>query len=146
MNEEFNPKEQFGIRIQHAGIHVRNFERTFKWYHEIFGFELRDESGKRGKNPFKGGVFPKMNWIKLDNFYLEVYEVQDAKPFSLVDFEWTLGVKHLNFSVKDIRGFVEFIKKRDDVPILVDNTYSETSGAVYITDPDGILVEVNAEE
>lgn len=142
MSTEMNPRVSFGIRIQHAGIHVKNFERTYQWYHEIFGFER--VPGKGG-NQFKGGVFPKMTWIRLDDFFLEVYEVQEAEPFSLVDFEWTLGVKHLNFAVKDIHGFLKYIRSRDDVPVLVDNTYSEDAGAVYITDPDGILVEVTAD-
>ncbi|MCD8149159.1 MAG: VOC family protein [Clostridiales bacterium] len=134
-----NPKKQFGIRIDHAGIHVSNFERTYQWYHEIFGFERIPE---QNTSPFEGGVFPKMTWIRLGDFFLEVYEVQDAQPYNLVDLEWTLGVKHLNFLVDDLAGFLEYIRSRDDVNILVDNTYTETDGAVYLTDPDGILVEV----
>lgn len=135
-----NPKD-FGIRIQHAGIHVSNYERTFEWYHRVFGFEevLRNPGAK---NPFAGGVFPKMRWIELGDFRLEVYEVQDAEPFSLVDFEFSLGVKHINFEVADLAGWLEYIQQFDDVPILVNNKYGPTSGAVYVTDPDGILVEV----
>lgn len=138
---DFNASEKFGIRIHHAGIHVRNFERTYEWYHRVFGFERLPE---RSSNMFAGGVFPKMKWIRQGDFFLEVYEVQNAEPFSVVDLEWSLGVKHINFTVADLPGFLEYIKAMDDVPIIVENKYSEVAGAVYITDPDGILVEVTS--
>ena len=137
------PNEQFGIRIQHAGIHVRNYKETFEWYHRVLGSE---EVPRRteGKNPFGGGVFPKMRWIHMGDFFLEVYEVQNAEPFSLVDFEFSLGVKHLNFEIADLQGWLEYVKQFDDVEILVNNRYSETAGAVYIKDNNGILVEVTS--
>lgn len=135
-----NPREQFGIRIQHAGIHVRNYQETYEWYHKVFGFEEIPQNP--GPSPFAGGVFPKMRWLKLGDFNLEVYEVQNAEPFSLVDFEFTLGVKHINFQVEDLEGWLEHIKQFDDVEIVVNNKYSATAGAVYVKDNNGILVEV----
>lgn len=135
-----DPRTDFGIRIQHAGIHVNNYQETYEWYHKVFGFEEIPQSP--GPNPFAGGVFPKMRWLKLGDFNLEVYEVQNAEPFSLVDFEFSLGVKHLNFQVEDLEGWLEYIKQFDDVEIIVNNKYSETAGAVYIKDNNGILVEV----
>lgn len=134
-----NVREKFGVRIQHAGIHVKNYEESAKWYSEIFGFEEVDNGGG---SMFKGGVFPKMRWMRLGDFMLEVYEVQDAQPFNLVDFEWTRGVKHLNFAVKDFEGFKQYIKERGDVEIVVDNIYGPDAGALYILDNDGVLVEV----
>ena len=136
------PNEQFGIRIQHAGIHVRDYKETFEWYHRVFGFEEVPKKDNGGKNPFGGGVFPKMRWIHMGDFYLEVYEVQNAEPFSLVDFEFTLGLKHLNFEIEDLQGWLEYVQQFDDVEILVNNRYSETAGAVYVKDNNGILVEV----
>ena len=133
----------FGIRIQHAGIHVRNYQETFEWYHRVFGFEEIIQE-KKGKNPFGGGVFPKMRWIRLGDFCLEVYEVQDAEPFSLVDFEFSLGVKHINFEIRDLQGWLDYVRQSDDVEILVNNRYGPTTGAVYVKDNNGILVEVTS--
>lgn len=135
--------KDFGIRIQHAGIHVRNYQETFEWYHRVFGFEEVVKE-KKGKDPFGGGVFPKMRWIRLDDFFLEVYEVQDAEPFSLVDFEFSLGVKHINFEIKDLQGWLDYVQQFDDVEILVNNRYGPTAGAVYVKDNNGILVEVTS--
>lgn len=138
---EVNAAEKYGIVPQHVGIHVSDFERTYEWYRDLFGFER--VPGKRSK-AVASGVFPKMIWLeqKGTGFRLEVYEVQNAEPFTFVDYEWKLGVKHLNFEVSDLSGWLEMVEARGDVPILVNNVYSETDGAVYITDPDGILVEV----
>jgi len=80
--------------------------------------------------------------MSLGNFKLEVYEVQDAEPFSLVDFEFTHGVKHLSFAVKDIEGWFAYIKERGDVEVLVDNNYGGPHRAIYIKDNNDILVEV----
>lgn len=135
--------KDFGIRIQHAGIHVRNYQETFEWYHRVFGFEEVVKE-KKGKDPFGGGVFPKMRWIRLDDFFLEVYEVQDAEPFSLVDFEFSLGVKHINFEIRDLQGWLDYVQQFDDVEILVNNRYGPTAGAVYVKDNNGILVEVTS--
>ncbi len=134
-----NPREQFGIRIQHAGIHVNSYEETYEWYHRVFGFE---EMPTSGKSPFGGGVFPKMRWIRLGDFFLEVYEVQNAEPYSLVDLEFSIGVKHINFEIEDLQGWLEYIKQFDDVEIMVYNRYSENAAAVYVKDNNGILVEV----
>ncbi len=137
--------KDFGIRIQHAGIHVNNLEETARWYRDIFGFELEPQHGSGG-GPFGGGVFPKMRWMKLGDFKLEVYEVQDAEPFSLVDFEFTHGVKHLSFAIKDLGGWLDYIKKRGDIEIIVENCYGGPARAVYIKDNNGILVEVTNDE
>ena len=138
-----DPRTQFGIKIQHAGIHVRSYDETFEFYHRVFGFEEVPRK-EGGKSPFGGGVFPKMRWTHLGDFFLEIYEVQNAEPFSLVDMEFTLGVKHLNFQIDDLAGWLEYVQQFDDVEILVNNRYSETAGAVYIKDNNGILVEVTS--
>ena len=136
--------KDFGVRIQHAGIHVKSLEETAKWYHDIFGFELVPQ--REGSEFFGGGAFPKMRWMSLGDgsFMLEVYEVQDAEPFSLVDFEFTHGVKHLSFAIKDIDGWFDYIKDRG-VEVVVDNRYGGNSRAIYILDNNGILVEVTSE-
>jgi methylmalonyl-CoA/ethylmalonyl-CoA epimerase len=136
--------KDFGIRIQHAGIHVKSLDETAKWYHDVFGFELDPPFGGAGEDggPFGGGAFPKMRWMSLGDFKLEVYEVQDAEPFSLVDFEFTHGVKHLSFAIKDLEGWFAYIQERGDVEVVVNNNYGGPNRAIYTKDNNGILVEV----
>ena len=132
-------REKFGIRAQHVGIHVNNYKETYEWYHKVFGFE---EGPHTGAEKIKGGVFPKMRMMCLGDFMIEVYEVQNAKSYNFVDFEWTLGVKHLNFAIKNFKEFVAYLKTLPDVRFVVENDYSETESTVYILDNNGFLVEV----
>lgn len=133
------------IRIQHAGIHVKNMEETVKWYQDVLGFELLPphDDGRMM------GAFPKCWMLRNGDFYLEVYEVLNAREYSFVDYEYTLGVKHLSFSVEKFDEFIEHLYARGDVEILVDNHYpGDRCGieggdrAVYIKDNNGILVEL----
>lgn len=139
---------QFGtIAIQHVGLHVRSLEETAAWYHDVLGFELinaRDDT----RTP---GVFPKCWLMKLGEFYLELYEVPNAEPYSFREYEYSVGTKHLSFWVEDLNGFMDELYARGDVTILVDNHYSEEfckvpggDRAVYILDNNGILVELSA--
>ncbi len=128
----------FGVRIQHAGIHVKSIEETAKWYHDLFGFEM--DPGQQGGS--MAGMFPKMRWLSLGDFKLEVYEVPDAGEFSAVDLEYTQGVKHLSFAVRDVEGWLAYAESRGDVEILVDNDYGHGNRAIYVKDNNGILVEV----
>lgn len=131
------------IRIQHVGIHVRDLEETAKWYHDILGFELLPV---RGEMP---GVFPKCWLMKKGDFYLEMYEALNAEPYSFVDLEYKIGVKHLSFSIEKLDEFADWLRERGDVKILVDNCYpEERCGAeggdrcLYILDNNGMLVEL----
>lgn len=140
-------EQRFGrIRCQHAGIHVRDLEETTRWYGEILGFEPIPTPDS---SQF-GGCFPPSLLLKNGDFYLELYETPDAKPFDWVDLEWKLGVKHLSFSVEDLDGLMDEIRRRGDVTILVDNEYPESTcgvgggdRAVYILDCNGILLELS---
>lgn len=140
-------KNYYGtIRCQHAGIHVHSIKETVAWYKKILGFQ---EVPTPDSSQF-GGCFPPSQLIKNGDFYLELYEVTGAKPFSLLDLEWTVGVKHLSFSVSGLDELMEDLYKEGNVKILVDNIYPEeichVSGgdrAVYILDNNGILIELS---
>ena len=141
-----NNKPYGQIAIQHVGIFVHNLEESAKWYHDIFGFEIAVARSDE-KNP---GVFPKSWWLQLGNFYLEMYEIIDARPFDYEDYEFTVGLKHLNFYVENIDKFMEDMYARDDIEILVDNFYDEEhcgipggDRAVYMLDNSGMLVEIS---
>lgn len=131
------------VLIQHVGIHVHNIEETAKWYHEILGFERLP-----GK-PEREGVFPKCTLMRNGEFYLEIYEVLDAKPFTFTDYEFNVGVKHMSFYVEDLDAYMEWLYARGDVKVLVDNDYAEEfchvpggDRAIYIQDNNGMLIEL----
>lgn len=133
--------EDFGITIGHAGIHVRDLDKTLKWYHEVFGFKLANYSFEE-LFLFKGGVFPRTCTARMGNFELEIFEAPEALPFNFVDYEYNLGTKHICFAIENIHAWIKYIKTLD-VEIVVENYYGSTGVTIYLRDPDGILVEAN---
>ena len=134
------------IHCQHAGINVRNIKETVAWYKDILGFE---EVPTPDSAVFKG-CFPQSQLIKQGDFYLELYEVPDAKDFDWVNLEYNVGIKHLSFTVDKLDELMVELRARKDVEILVDNEYSEEvchvpggDNAVYILDNNGILIELS---
>ena len=140
-------KSEFGkIKIQHAGIHVKNIRETIAWYKDILGFE---EVPTPDSAQFKG-CFPPSQLIKCGEFYLELYEVADASDFDWINLEYAVGIKHLSFSVEHLDLLMDELRKRSDIEILVDNEYSENVCGVsggdetaYILDNNGILIELS---
>ena len=131
--------KDFGIQIEHVGLHVPNMQETIDWYHEILGFELVIPSVP-DRHQLTGGVFPKCCTMRLGNFTIEIYEVMEGQPFDLVDFEYKHGVKHMSFEIDDIFGWIEFIKEKG-VEIVVENYYGTNGVTFYVRDNSGILLE-----
>ena len=140
-------EEKYGkLRCQHAGMHVKSIEETVAWYKDVLGFE---EVPTPNSAVFRG-CFPDSVLIKQGDFYLELYDVPDAKEFDWINVEYNVGVKHLSFSIPNLGEFMEDLRARGDVEILVDNEYSEEvchvpggDNAVYILDNNGILIELS---
>ena len=132
------------IRIQHAGLHVKNLEETAQWYHDVLGFEIME---KRPDRP--NGVMPRSWWLRNGDFYLELYEVLGARPFTFEDYEFTEGVKHLSFSIENLDALMDHIYAQGNIEVCVDNKYHEKmcgipggDRAVYLRDNNGFLVEL----
>ena len=140
-------KEEYGmLRFQHAGIHVNSIKETVAWYKDVLGFQ----EVPTPDSAIMKGCFPNSQLIKNGDFYLELYEVPDAAGFDWVGLEYHVGVKHLSFSIEHLDKFMEDLRARGDVKILVDNEYSEEicgvpggDNAVYILDNNGILIELS---
>ena len=78
-------EEKYGkLRCQHAGMHVRSIEETVAWYKDVLGFE---EVPTPDSAVFHG-CFPDSQLIKQGDFYLELYEVPDARDFDWVNVEY----------------------------------------------------------
>lgn len=138
-------EKDFGLRIQHCALNVRDLDESIAWYTDILGFELV----KRFNNVNLGRILPDCAQMRNGDFYLELYETPTAEPYSYVDLEYSIGVKHFSLSVADMDSFMEFIRSRKDVEIATDNEYSEElcgepggDKVAYIKDCNGILIEL----
>lgn len=127
----------FGISLDHIAMHVHDAEATARWYADYYGLEKVGEAYE--PHPLEA---PRMQLLALDDFKIEVYEVQDAKRFNHVDMEFVKGAKHIDFAIRDREGWVDYIKEHLDPDIVVE-IHNPTGGAVYLNDNSGILVETN---
>lgn len=131
----------FGIRMEHIGMHVENLDETIRWYHDVFGFELVVPSFEKWYN-FTGGTFPRTCTMRLGTMEIEIYELQNPLPYNLVIHDYVTGLRHMSFEVEDVEGWVEHVKSLG-IEIFVDNDYgSRNSHTVYVIDCNGMMVEV----
>ena len=125
----------YGLRVQHIGLHVTDMEKTMEWYTRLFGFRLLYHA------PGLDGLFPKMCMFALADFCIELYEVKNPLPFSLLAYEHNIGVKHLGLAVQDFDGWLAYARSQPDAAIILEMDTPERR-AVMLLDNSGIPVEV----
>lgn len=114
--------------IDHVNMKVKNLEESLKFYHDLFGFEIRQED-----NPNKSDAPSKI--IGNDSIKLCLYEVPEMNPEG--------GIAHFGFHIKN---FDDILKKCDDMKIKI--LYGgivdwEKSKSIYIEDPSGYELELS---
>ncbi|MBR3004999.1 MAG: hypothetical protein IKH67_08040 [Lachnospiraceae bacterium] len=134
---------KWGTRVESFAMTVYNIEETAFWYGEMFGFKrLPDEDYVCPKCGQKVGI------IDLDNFRMELFENPDAKPFTLMDFEYYVGCKHLDIYMKDRAGWTEYMQTlKSQAPVIVSmgNRAHPELGPLphYVLDNNNYLMEMS---
>lgn len=138
--------ERFSFKMDHVGIFVSDLERSIKWYEDILGFRLVH----RDIHDLPAGRAD-MCWLKGYDFYIELYQFESVQePFDMEYYFRSLGTKHLCLSVpnEEFEALRQFIFKKG-ITVAVDCRWPEEKvkkpggeGVLYITDPDGILIEL----
>ena len=136
---------RFRMRVRQAALHVYDIQETAKWYEDVFGFEKRKMSANEN---WKLGTQPRMQEIELNHFILELYEVPCADPFSLEDYEYNIGPKHLDITTMDRAGWTDYIRRNDlPVPVIVSHGHRVHTELPllphYVLDNNNILIEVS---
>ena len=136
---------KFGTRVVSFAMTVYSIDETAAWYNALFGFERLPEYDyicpKCGQ---KVGV------LGLGEFRMELFENPDAKPFTLMDFEYYIGCKHLDIYIKDRAGWTEYLESIDDTapaPVIVSmaNRNHPELGPLphYVLDNNNCLMEMS---
>lgn len=127
------------FRAHHAGLSVPDLEASIKWYGEVLGFKVE----KRMEIPPIGA---KIAFLKRDDFRLEIFEMDGAKPMSedrkvpnkdLLTHGW----KHLSIEVPDAREALDKLKAAG-VEIAMENVIDGVAMG-FIRDNAGNLIEIN---
>jgi len=114
--------------IDHVNMKVKNLEETFEFYHDLFGFQIKQET-----NPNKSDV-PSII-IGNDSIKLCLYEVPDMKPEG--------GIAHFGFHISNFNDILNKCKELG-VNVLYGGTVDwEKSKSVYIVDPSGYEIELS---
>jgi methylmalonyl-CoA/ethylmalonyl-CoA epimerase len=126
------------IKPLHCGISVPDMDASIAWYREMLDFTVKTD---RYMSALKARV------VIIDNgsFNIELFQVEDVAPLPEerrtpnLDIG-TCGTKHIAFSVKDIRKFLNRLKERK-VDIAMDVFPVGKNLAAFIRDNAGNLLE-----
>jgi methylmalonyl-CoA/ethylmalonyl-CoA epimerase len=101
----------FEITHHHVGLSVPNAEESAAWYKKMLGFEVVTRMTENAANKMK------IVHIKRGNCYLELFEVEGARPLPdyrrdpSADFR-EHGIKHMAFQVSDVLAAVKELKAK----------------------------------
>ncbi len=136
--------------LTHLGLCVSDLERSVAFYCDVFGFE---EVGR-----LEPDVEPTSRILEIPDAKLQaVYLERDGWRIELLGFPEKgtvgggtphplnrLGLTHLSFRVKNLDAFLERVTAAGG-DVLRDGRIDirdGAGGAVFVTDPDGLRIEV----
>ncbi len=113
--------------IDHVNMQVKNLEQSVRFYADLFGFEIKQES-----NTNKADLPSKI--IGNDAIKLCMYEVPDMSPEG--------GIAHFGFNIANFDEIIEKCRESGAEILYGGIVDWETSRSVYIVDPSGYEVEL----
>lgn len=121
-------------RLQHVSVPVTDLPRARRFYEEVLGLEVSDE---RPAFPFDGVWFR----IGADQLHLIVHPKAETRR-STTDIDTMDG--HFALRVRDIR---QVLRRLDEHGWKYEYRPESITGwhQVFVTDPDGNVIEINAE-
>ena len=126
--------------LDHVNIYVRNAERSYEWYRDIFGFHTQDIMKHPGTDKLRA-VF-----LSCDPGHahdIALFEVGDE---AMGPQKGQVGLNHVAWrmaSLEDLKSMYRRLKEKD-VPVRVgDHTVSI---GLYFDDPDGNGLEAYYEQ
>jgi catechol 2,3-dioxygenase len=119
--------------VDSAVIQVADLERSLEFYRDAVGFRLLERS------PAGGAAFARLGSLGSDHVLMELREKQGAHP---VPRRGLLGLYHTAVLLPDRASLGRFLLHMVSKNVHVgaaDHLFSE---ALYLTDPDGLTLEV----
>src|SRR6185369_6525382 len=117
---------KMNVKLEHLNIAVSNLEKTFDFYHKIFGFY------KRWEGTGTGEVGEVRAWhVGNDEMYLSFFEAE-RKGEAVSDYG-VAGVNHIGFHVDDLNKYRKILKELG-INIHLEANY-EPGERIYFVDP-----------
>ena len=129
------------LRVSHVGICVSDWKKSLRFYHDVLGFRYVQELELSGE---PSSTLMQLEDVDLRALYLE----REGVRIELLHYEKPghtsdpiprpmnqLGLTHLSLRVEDLEALLkDFADAGVDVP-------RANAKAVFITDPDGTLIQ-----
>jgi lactoylglutathione lyase len=138
----------------HAGITVKNLQRSIEFYCDHLGFELISQQENSDDYVFnlvsvREAKSIKIAFLKLpgDPMMIELLEYVGVERHSGSSRPCDYGTGHICVYVNDLDSmYQELLKKdvsfRSDSPVYVTSGRNKGSKIIYCTDPDGFIIEL----
>jgi len=119
--------------IHHIAIICSNYEVSKKFYTEILGLQIIQETYRKDRDSYK------LDLALHGTYVLELFSFPHP-PKRLTQPEAT-GLRHLAFAVDDLNSVVDYLKqhKIESEPIRIDD--STLKRFTFIRDPDNLPIE-----
>jgi glyoxylase I family protein len=139
-----------GRTLTHIGICVSDIERSIRFYRDALGFACVSELEVAGE---PASSLLRLQDVQLRAVYLErdgvriellYYTAPSRKPAARPHEMNDLGFTHLSFRVDDVEATISGL--RDAGAAVLEDTVVNVPGmgtvAAFVTDPDGVLIEL----
>jgi len=124
------------VAIDHVNIFVRNAQRSYEWYRDIFGFHTQDIFYHQGTEK------PRAVFLSADPDHAHDIALFEVGEDAALPGKGQVGLNHMAWrmaSLEDFGAMYQRLKDKDIPTRVVDHTVS--IGA-YFSDPDGNGLEV----
>lgn len=138
----------------HAGITVKNLEKSLEFYCGLLGFEFLSQQDVTDDYVFQIVSVPEARLIKIafvkipgGNIVVELLEYVVAERKSGSSSPCNYGTGHICLYVKDLdllheKLLSKGVSFRSDAPVLVTSGRNKDAKIIYCLDPDGYIVEL----
>ncbi|MEK8131982.1 VOC family protein [Paenibacillus filicis] len=121
-------------RIHHAAIICSDYERSKRFYVEVLGLEVVNETYRAERQSYK------LDLKVGDRYQIELFSFPDAP--ARTSYPEARGLRHLAFEVEDVEAGSAWLSNQGVVVEAIRT--DETSGKrfTFFADPDGLPLEL----
>ena len=122
------------IGVHHVAIICSDYERSKKFYTEILGFSIIEETFRAARNSYKLDLRVS-DRVQIELFSFPTPPSRPSKPEAC-------GLRHLAFAVDDLDATVSYLKYQGVQ--IEDIRTDELTGKrfTFFNDPDGLPLEI----
>ncbi|QCB47370.1 VOC family protein [Hydrogenophaga sp. PAMC20947] len=122
------------LRIHHAAIICKDYERSKRFYTEVLGLSIVAEHFRAARNSWK------LDLGLPDGSQLELFSFPEAP--SRPSYPEAQGLRHLAFAVADVADFQQRLKSLGVSTEVIRVDEYTGQRFVFFADPDGLPLEL----